>query len=478
MKSLCLFFALLPLALLADDLAPLSDEFNNSVTFAKWQDLAAVEGWVAPSYEEADVSTTAPGHFHIMPAQNSWFGHLRGLLFFKEVTGDFVVTCKLTILSRHNAGDPTETPNRPFSLSGIFIHEPRPYITQAAPDPYTTAAVWPPQDFGSDYVPNTENYIFLSYGTAGNPGTRQFEIKATRNSNSQLYYANTGIDQNETDVWLQLIRVGDTVVCLRKHSEAGPWIVENRYPNADHNFPDFGSTLQVGITAYTDWSGAATANAGGLEACYHYNYAPSGSTPDLISQVDYFRFRRPDPTLTEGVLQAMSVSYNPATNSTASPPIELSASPAASPYLGDNANLIYDPFGDWVAIEFGGSPDPVDILPEADPDGDGLSNLLEFVLGADPETPSLAQAPELAEDVLGQRSYSFTPIISDGAQLEVLRSYDLIDWTVVARRELEGGDWDATSSESIWINTETGKIDVVMGYYFPGRAYYRLEATQ
>jgi len=320
----------------ADDLQPLGDDFNDASTLANWQDIGEVEGWGTPSVQARDINTTTPGHFRIQPGALTWFGHLRGSLFFKEVTGDFVATGKFRILSRHNLADPLEVPNRSFSLSGILIHGPRP-VTQAAPAPYVTNAVWPPGNFGSDYLPNTENYIFLAYGSAGNPGVRQFEIKATRNSNSRLYFSSNGVAGHE--VWLQLVRVGDTVVCLRKHSAAGPWIVENRYPNPDHPFPDFGPTLQVGITAYTDWPTAAPFNAAGLEASYHFNYAPpTNGSPDLVSEVDFFRYQRPDPALTESVLQGMSVSYNPATNSTANPPVELTASPAASSYLGDVAH--------------------------------------------------------------------------------------------------------------------------------------------
>ncbi|MEM9236996.1 MAG: Calx-beta domain-containing protein [Verrucomicrobiota bacterium] len=328
----------LPMALLADDLMPLGDEFNDATTFAQWQDLGVVEGWVTPSYEEADIDTTTAGRFRIQPGALTWFAHLRGLLMFKEVDGDFVATTRLRVLSRHNPGDPTEVPNRSFSLTGIFAHQPR-TIVSAAPTPYTTDPVLPGTN-GSDYVANTENYIFLSYGSAGNPGTRQFEIKATRNSNSLLYFDSNGIDQNETEVWLQMVRIGDTVVCLRKHSQGGNWIVENRYPNADHPFPDFGTTLQVGITAYTDWPTASPYNSGGLNSSFHFNYAPpAGGNPDLVSEVDYFRFQRPDASIDEADLQAMSVSYDPATNVSANPPVLLSASPGASPYLGDNANV-------------------------------------------------------------------------------------------------------------------------------------------
>ena len=324
----------------ADPLQPLGDEFNDAATFARWQDIDEVEGWGVSSDESADIHTTTPGHFRIVPKAMGWYMHLRGVLFFKEVSGDFIATTRLRVLSRHNPANPLETPNRLYSLTGIFLHEPRPYITQAGPSPYRTDPVWPPAAYGSDYVPNTENYIFLSYGTAGNPGTRQFEIKTTQNSNSILYYGSTGINQTVNEAWMQLIRVGNTVVCLRKYSEAGQWIVENRYPNADHPFPAFGSTLQVGLTAYTDWPNGEPYHNGGIETSWYANYAaPGPGQPDLISEVDYFRLQRPDPALTEAVLQGMATSYNPNTNQTASPPVLLAASPVAAPFLGDVANV-------------------------------------------------------------------------------------------------------------------------------------------
>ena len=324
----------------ADTLQPLGDEFGNAASFSRWQDIDEVEGWGVSSDESADINTTTPGHFRIVPKAMGWFMHLRGVLFFKEVNGDFIATTRLRVLSRHNPANPLEVPNRQFSLTGIFIHEPRPYITQAGPNPYRTDAVWPPAAFGSDYVANTENYIFLSYGTAGNAGVRQFEIKGTRNSNSILYFNSTGINQATNEAWMQLIRVGNTVVCLRKYSEAGQWIVENRYPNADHPFPAFGSTLQVGITAYTDWENGQPYHNGGVQTSWFANYtAPGPGQPDIISEVDYFRLQRPPAALTEAVLQGMAVSYNQNSNLTANPPVMLAASPVAAPLVGDNANI-------------------------------------------------------------------------------------------------------------------------------------------
>lgn len=335
-----ILFTILATTACADTLQPLGDEFENPATFSRWQDIDEVEGWGVSTDEAADIAITTPGHFRIVPKSMGWFAHLRGVLFFKEVTGDFIVTTKLRVLSRHNPANPLEVPNRFYSLTGIFIHEPRPFITQAAPSPYRTDAVWPPAAFGSDYVPNTENYIFLSYGTAGNPGTRQFEIKATRNSSSLLYFNSTGINQASNEAWMQVVRVGNTVVCLRKYTENGAWIVENRYPNPDHPFPAFGATLQVGLTAYTDWENGMAYNSGGVQTSYWANYAaPTVGNPDLISEVDYLRMQRPPAELTEAVLQAMATSYNPAGNFTANPPILLSASPVAAPHLGDNANI-------------------------------------------------------------------------------------------------------------------------------------------
>ena len=336
--------------MLADDVQPLGDEFGNAATFTRYQEHGTLEGWGANHVESANINTSTPGHFRIVPSTTGWFEHLRGTHFSKNVTGNFIVTAHLFVYSRRNPNGPGFPSIRLYSLGGILIREPR-AITQAAPSPYTTNAVWPPQNFGSDWTPgdetwaNTselvgkgENYIFLSLGTAGNSGTRQFEIKDTRRSRSELYFSSNGIS-GSNEAWLQIIRIGNTVVCLRKHSAAGPWIVENRYPNADHAFPQFGPTLQVGMTAYTDFNSVVAYEAGGPQTQFHANYINIPGQPDLILDVDYMRIQRPPAALTEAVLQAMAVSYNPATNQTANPPVLLSASPVAAPLVGDNANV-------------------------------------------------------------------------------------------------------------------------------------------
>lgn len=434
-----------PLVVAADDLAPRSDEFNDPATIQNWRDIVEVEGWHSPAHELADIDTSEAGRFHIVPGANTWFANLRGLLFFKEVTGDFVATTRVRVFSRHNPGDPTEVPNQSFSLAGIFAHAPR-AIVQAAPDPFTSVAVWPPGDHGSDYVADSENYIFLSFGTAGNPGTRQFEIKATRNSDSRLYYDSTGIPPAGTEAWLQMVRVGDTFVCLRKHGAAAPWIVENRYPNPNHPLPDFGATVQLGITAYTDWPTAQPYWQGGIESSYHFNYAPpSGGNPDLVAQVDYFRLRRPDPALTETVLQNMPVSFlggGGQTGVTADPPVELGDSPAAEPHLGDAPNLPYDL--------------------AADDDGDGHPNGIEAVLGSDDQ--DAASIPELGIEQVGNLvQFSFTPVIDTGLTLTIESTPDLDGWNPLYTRSGTTGQWSIDPfGYSLGVDGATGQVTLTI----------------
>ncbi len=352
MRTLCTFLFVVSLLRLgfSDTLQPLGDEFGDAATYSRYQEHGALEGWGASHIESADVNTSSPGNFRVVPRTTGWYEHLRGTHFSKNVTGNFVATAHVFVYSRQNPSGPLFPSIRLYSLGGILAREPR-TITHAAPVPYRTDAVWPPQSFGSDWTPgdetwgNTsevtgkgENYLFLSLGTAGNAGTRQFEIKTTRRSRSELYYSSNGVGGSR-EAWLQMVRVGSTMVCLRRHSAVGPWIVENRYPNPDHAFPQFGATLQVGVTAYTDFNSVTAYEAGGPQTQFHANYIAINGQPDLILDVDYLHLQRPDAELTEVVLQGMSTSYNPATNTTASTPINLSASPAAEPYLGDNANV-------------------------------------------------------------------------------------------------------------------------------------------
>lgn len=257
------------------------------------------------------------------------------MLAYKEVTGDFIVTSRMEIGSR---ADITQAPNRLYSLGGLFMHSPR-GITSAAPTPYTTAPV-PVGTNDSDWQPDTDNYVFLSYGSAGNPGNWQYEVKTTVNGDSTLYFDDSGVPDSHI-VELQMVRVGSTVVVMRRHP-GGEWIVENRYPNPAHALPVLEDTMQVGITAYTDWNNIEDDywNGKDPETQFLHNYAVLDGPemqPDLIVDVDFMRFNRPDPELTEELLQALTISFDPATGQ--SNAFALSDS-GAGLYLGDNVAAI------------------------------------------------------------------------------------------------------------------------------------------
>ena len=138
-------------------------------------------------------------------------------------------------------------------------------------------------------------------------------------------------------------------------------------------------------------------------------------------------------------------------------------SPAATSYLGENANHAYDPFGDWQQAEFGAEAGLPIAAPNADPDGDEISNLVEFVLGGDPQDSDSAPTPTVSHTNPSPFSFAFTPVIENGAQLEIQISGDLSIWTTLSTRPAEGGDWIAhTTVHELNIDSESGAVEVTM----------------
>lgn len=461
----------------ADDIQALGDEFGSNVTLPQWIQLNDTEGWNANQLELWDVNPSyAPGHMVMAPYSSGWYMDMRGVLVYKEITGNFVVTLRMRVTRRGENGQlPNEAgftersgaPSRQFSLAGVFVRTPRD-ITQAAPDPVPAGSPsWPPPvagqpgHFTTDWTPDGDNYIFLSFGSAGNQGTWQYEVKTTRNGNSRLYYNNHGVpaDVDEAQiVTLQLIRVGNTVVTLRKHAD-GPWIVENRYtqapPSPLQQLPDFGDTLQIGITTYTDWNSIGGYFSSGDHASqYEHNYTVfdgPGNNPDLISYVDYYRFQRPDPAITEASLQALPITFMP------SPQGGVAAvnlpEDGAGAYLGDHANT------------------PTPGLDE-DADGDGLSALLEAIMGTNPAVPDAQQlTPQIVGDQF-QFSFPHSNHLS-GVTLRLQQSSTLAlgSWADVATRTAAG--WSLDLPHEVTESSDTIQFSTPLS---DGPSFYRLHA--
>jgi hypothetical protein len=237
-----------------DDLAALSDEFDDPATLAQWQDLRAAEKWPNDQLQTRQVGGETPGALLLVPHTSVWYQDYRGVLQFKPVAGDVMVTADIAVTARSGQG----APRSDFSLAGIMLRAPR----------NVTPRTW---------QPGGENYIFLSIGAAQDPGRYVYEVKTTRNSDSQLE-----IEPGPARATLRAVRIGPHVLLLRKPA-GGAWAVHRRY-----NRPDLPETLQVGITCYTDWTTCSR-----YQPSEHNRLVIRDGNPDLRAVVDYVRYARP-----------------------------------------------------------------------------------------------------------------------------------------------------------------------------------------
>lgn len=373
-----------------DDIAPLSDEFTNAATLANWQRNYITEGWTgADKLETWNINTSRPGRMRLMPYTSSWFENYTGALVYKNITGNFILTLDLEANRRN--GQPGR-PTRDYSLGGIMIRTPRAF-TNAAPAPnasFATVLPWPPNGaYTTPWTPGTENYIFLSYGYAdatlwGDVGGGRWynEVKTTTNSISTLYATQSGIPSGQNAATLQIVRVGQTFLLLRRHGAGQPWIIENRFVRND-----MPATLQVGITTYTDWNNVATQNP------FHHNRTVNtGGNPDLVADVDYFRIRRPSTALTEGMLAAAPITGQGGA-------LDYLTATAVEPHLGDTASTPYQApavtYNDWLRDSLTPAQLVLTSFTDltADPDNDGHNNLLEYALGTHPNNSASMLRP-------------------------------------------------------------------------------------
>jgi hypothetical protein len=111
--------------------------------------------------------------------------------------------------------------------------------------------------------------------------TYQLESKTTINSDSQLEL----VPAPSGDIVIRVVRVGPYVLTLKQFD--GVWTVHRRYRRND-----FPSTLQVGLTCYTDWPTASS-----HPPAEHNRIVIHDGNPDLLALVDYMRYARPPAAL-------------------------------------------------------------------------------------------------------------------------------------------------------------------------------------
>lgn len=364
-----------------DDLAALSDEFDQTSSLTNWLSLNQTEGWGVNQLEVLDVNTSRAGHMRFMPHTVSWYMNNQGPLVYKEITGDFVATLRLNVQRRN--GQPGR-PETSWSFGGLMIRTPR-NITAAGPSPtalLNTRLSWPPVGFTTDWTPDGENDVGIALGSPynwmnPNPNQWAVSIRSTVNGETSINWSTNDVPLGSSWVTFQAVRIGSTIMLLRRH-DGGDWIVAERYER-----PDMPATVQVGLFGFTDHANAV---AGGFltqrfdyETAYHHNRnvisAANGyaANPDLVVDADYLRFQRPPDGLTEQALQ--SITMNGETR-------WLAGTPIAS-LLGEVVNVPHVATLPGGAMPFSLFANAAGVVanPLADADGDGQSNFAEWALG-------------------------------------------------------------------------------------------------
>lgn len=234
------------------DLTSLSTRFDRPESLRGWNEFQ-VAGWV-PKWNPPKVEN---GRLVLQPRSSGWFednyaGHL-----YREVTGDFIVTTRIRV-----QGTKTATPQRSFSLAGLFIRAPRTFTRES-------------------WKPKGENWLFFSTGTAFPAGKPQFEIKSTYDSLSTLKISAAKPGWTR----LRVARSGELFTLLYQEEGSQDWKMIDQFIR-----PDLPETLNVGITAYADWDSMAP------DYPNYQKYNEQGASQqnaDLIAWVESIEFRRP-----------------------------------------------------------------------------------------------------------------------------------------------------------------------------------------
>lgn len=216
------------------DLALLDETFHDQDT-SRWRRHDVEEGWP----NRLTLAEVRGGELELRPLTSIWWAAFHAPFWFKEVTGDFVVTTRVSV---RGLGAPFPELVDSGSLAGLLVRAPAP-----------GAATWQPGD---------ERWVSLTTGLASGPGGRgpSMEVTTTIEGRSGIEWFAGRADTVE----LRVARVGACVVCA--HRFAGQdWAFTRTEGEKLGTYgamppvgvtverPDLPDTLQVGVTAMTDW---------------------------------------------------------------------------------------------------------------------------------------------------------------------------------------------------------------------------------
>lgn len=255
MRMLLLLMALLwaPPAT-AQDLTPLSDEFNDEA-LSGWTRFDSSFGWP----DKTKALAVRGGVLRLEPYHSAWVRDLNAPFIFKDLTGDFDVRARVRVKSA--GGD---IAGGTWSLGGLMARVPN----------GVTAADWRPR---------AENWHFITTGVGHEAGRQMTETKSTFNSYSSLKLRESPAGWVE----LRLVRVGVAMFALARPEGQSAWQVRDRFYRMEGR-----PGMQVGLIAYTTSPDVPPER----EDPTRINPAVNRDAKvDMVMEVDWIRFARPRP---------------------------------------------------------------------------------------------------------------------------------------------------------------------------------------
>lgn len=257
MRLPLLLLALATTPALANDLAPLNDEFEARETLGAWKVFHEEFGW-PDKIKHWDVGATTPGALNLQPYDSAWVRDLNAPFLFHTVRGDFDVRARVRV-----RGAKSDIPGGTWSLGGLMARVPN----------GANAKSWEPR---------RENWHFLTTGVGQVRGEQMTESKGTYNSYSSLKLRPSPTGWTE----LRLVRVGMSLVAMVRPEGEKAWTVRDRWYRME-NQPD----MQVGLIAYT--TSDASRPSGPENPPIINNRVNRDAATDMMLEVDWIRFSRP-----------------------------------------------------------------------------------------------------------------------------------------------------------------------------------------
>lgn len=226
----------------ADPLSALNDEFSSASTASAWTDLFPAK------HSTLDIDTLRDGFLTMVPvAQNftGWYSEYQGPLYFKNVTGNFVVETSITL---GTASDRTVMPTLQdsYAQGGFVIRDASSALHQ-------------------------QRWIMYNMGYQDNAVAREIKttIPSANGTGDSLSTLNLNNIPNAANQGrLRVCRLGSVLRFYHRHPAENGWVEEvfrttgtaptrvngngPRPPRADNSAlsfdrPDFAATLQVGL---------------------------------------------------------------------------------------------------------------------------------------------------------------------------------------------------------------------------------------